>query len=319
MSVKYMVGEISRVLGLKSSQRDVAIRWINKAAREVWNATDLNGCLQECIVEVNSQYEIALPSFVGTVRAVREFHMKSTFSVLDMRPRYHNTQWVKEWDAWRDKGKAALMVDFLDVSKMHFSVAAVETPNVELQVVGKTPNSARFVETVTLSTAGTCLTTGTYESIIAITKSSKNIYDITVLNDDGAIVAVIPNDQLSSQYTILDVSNYPWTIPSQAGSVTCMEVLYKQRLPELSDDEDEFPIPDCDDGVVDRALAIFYSEQPEKAELAIAYDAKSRRTLQESSDSRGQGKTKTIEFVRHGHDNLFIAGSGGSLTHKQVC
>lgn len=305
--LKHILTKVSKIVGLSLSDtddRDHCLTLINEASKELWNSTDLPGCLQECIVQVNGSYEIALPAFVDRVRAVREYDTKLTWSISDVRPRYHYRGWNKEWNSWRDKGKFALAVDLTAITKLTFNIAAAETPAVTVYISGQTSSASNHTEEVSLTATGV-QTVAMYESIHRIQKMYRNNYDIEIKDDAGVSLGVLYSDSLDSGYTVLDVSNYPFTIPPSSGETLCMEVLFKPVLNEMSEDGDSFPVRGYDDVIADKAIQLFYQSIPGQEQRALLFDQKAQRTADRLAIDINDGKTMMMEFQPHPHDSLF--------------
>src|SRR5437763_16721918 len=116
MSLKYIIDEISSQIGLNSlelnpTQRTWLLRKINKASEEVYESDDLPGCLREAYILVTPNSELALPEFIGRLRAVREANWKSPLSLIDLAPRYHAQAWKTEWNHFVYKGTSAIKFD----------------------------------------------------------------------------------------------------------------------------------------------------------------------------------------------------------------
>lgn len=319
MALKTILERFCRKTGVASSdtaERAVAIQFINEACAELWTATDLAGCLRECVLQVNGNYEIALPAFIGKVRAVREFDSKYPWTIQDVRPRYHTYSWVHEWTGWRDKGKRALCKDITSITPLHFSVNTVEVPAISVYIVGKTADANSVAEELELS-ATTNETANQFEEIESITKLEKNTQDVTITDDDGNVLAVLYNNMLTTAYTVLDISDFPFTIPPQTAESLCMEVLFKPVLPRLYYDSDTFPVEGYDNIIVGKAMQLYYEEMPGSEERAQIWGQKAESIAARVHKDTLGGKTMRFEFQRHPHDNLFF-NEQSRPTHKAV-
>ncbi len=319
MALKTIVDKFCRKAGIASSdvaQRQVAVEFINEACSELWTSTDLAGCLRECIVQVNGNYEIALPAFVGKVRAIREFDSKYPWTIQDLRPRYHMYSWVHEWTGWRDKGKRALCKDITEITPLHLAVNSVESPALTIYAVGKTADAASVAEEIEL-TSITTSSVNQFEDIESITKLEKNTQDVTITDDSGNVLAILYNNMLTTAYTVLDIADFPFTIPPQTAESLCMEVLFKPVLPRLFYDSDTFPVEGYDDVIVGKAMQLYYEEMPGAEERAQIWGQKAESIASRIHKDTIGGKTMRFEFQRHPHDNLFF-NNLSRPTHKAV-
>ena len=102
MPLKYLINTLARELGGQNvNQRAVLLARINQAAKELYESQDLPGSLREATFEVTSDGIMALPYYVGPVRAVRHNTEKYKVELADMAPRYCYQAWKEDWNKWR--------------------------------------------------------------------------------------------------------------------------------------------------------------------------------------------------------------------------
>lgn len=305
MSLKYILSQTGVKMGLNpsdDSQRPILLRFVNEAVDELYAQSDMAGCMVEQAFKVNGDQTIALPNYVGAVRAVREYQSLIPWNINQMRPRYNVSNWNDFWRGWRLKGKQALQKSIVNQSVINVSVTAVESPAVVVTITGRTDTSSSITEDITLN-ATTVSSVNNWIEITAINKSRVNDYDITVSDIDNNALAVIPNNEKVSTYQIIDVSTCPWLNNTQSKQDHYLEVLYKKKLTYLSEDGDEFPAQGYDNIIVNKVLQLWYEEQG-KVDLASAYDQKATRSLARKHEEENRATQDTVAFTENTHDNL---------------
>lgn len=260
------------------------------------------GSLREQIFRVNGDQEIALPWYVGQLRAVRELDSQISWHVNQMRPRYNQFNWPDMWRNYRLKGLSALQVSIRNQSILTVSVPQIEAPPVVVTITGSTATSSSVSESLTMNTL-TVQTQNSYLDITAIKKNVVNQFDITVTNIDGLLVSTIPNNQLQAQYQIIDVSLAPWLNQTTGKLDHYVEILYKQALPWFSNDADEFPALGYDDVVVAKSIQLWY-EQQGNAPLTVAFQQKSTMLLAQIHEDANRGAEDCVALVENPHDML---------------
>lgn len=307
MSLAYIIREVSGPIGLtdlelNASQRSWLISKINAAAEEVYESDDLPGCLREAYILVTPNSEIALPEFVGRLRAVREAFLKRPYTLQDMRPRYHVSNWANEWNKFVYKGTSAIKFDVVNAAPPVATIS-VANENLTLTIVGSTIDSNRTSETVTMDAVSKSFT----KSFISYESIEKNIlgdYNITIKDSQGNELAVIFNDQLKSHYELYDISAYPWG-GNCVGNQNVVEILYKLPLKQLANDSDNFPIDGFDNIIVNKTLQLIAETQEGKEERAILANAKTAQLTRQKIEDRSGQTEKVLNYPRRKTLGLF--------------
>lgn len=305
MSAGYILSQVGLKIGLNpadSGQRAMLLRFLNEAAPELYAQSDMSGSLREQIFKVNGDQTIALPHYVGQIRAVREMDSQIAWHLNQLRPRYIQFNWPDMWRNYRLKGLGALQTSIRNQSQLQVVVAEVETPPIQVTISGSTENASSVSETVVMDST-TKTTTNAFTDISAIKKDRVNGVDVTVLDIDGLQVSAIPNNFLQAQYQIIDVSLAPWLNQDTGRLDHYVEILYKEALPVFKDDSDEFPAQGYDNVLVNKCLQLYYEEQG-NSELAIGYDAKATRTLARIHEDANRSTEDTVALVENPHDSL---------------
>jgi len=306
MSVKYILSQVGAKSGLNpaaTSSRATLLRWLNEAARELYDQSDPPGSLMEQAFKVNGDQTITCPQYVGAIRGVRELDSHITWSINQMRPRYNQFNWGDSWRNLRLKNIQALMATVTNTSAGVITVATVENPPIQVTVSGPTATSTLSTETIVM-TSTTMQTANNYTDYTSVKKDRVNTCDVTLSDVDGKVLTIIPNNQLSAQYQILDVSVCPWLSVSTSSLDHYLEILFKVSPTQLQNDTDEFVFGQkYDDILVNKCIQLWYEEQG-KPDLAAAFDQKATRSLARKHQDQNAATEDMIAVVAHPHDSI---------------
>ncbi len=276
--------------------------WINRAAKEVYESTDLPGSLREQVFKVWPNKQISLPQYVGELRAIREFYYYDKIELNDMRPRYNYNPWPQIWRRWRLKNPKPIMTDIENVSPLTITIPIAE-PLVIVSIVGQTDNSNRIQENITMD-AVSKTTTNSFIDIISITKNIPSTNNISIVDIDNIEISNIANNILAVTYLIADVSELPFVGESPYGE-KFVEVLYKERLGLLINDSDEFPCVGFDDVIVYKALELWTSQQQGNELRAAAYFQKAAQVMAARIEHVEGPIQKEMTFGPSGYIGMF--------------
>jgi len=305
MAVKYILEQAGLKVGLNPQapgDRAVLLRYLNEAASEAYDQADVDDMLFEGLFQCNGDQQIALPPDVGPLRAMREYSTHVTWRLERQRNRYNPVNWKNRWRNWREKGTSPIMYPVVNQSTVTITVPTIENPPIAISVTGPTQAANSISETIIMD-ASSKSTIAAFMNITALKKDRVNTLDVTVKDADSTVLAVIPNNMLQMRYRLLDVSLYPWTSTAQSAVDHWMEVLYKQALPWLSNDEDEYPAIGYDNILVNKVLQLWAEEQGKGSE-AIAYDAKATRSMARKKEDQNRGVQDEAVIDENPHDTL---------------
>lgn len=287
-----------------ANTRQFAIDFINEASKEIWNANDLSGSIQETTIAAENANQVSIPSFVGSLRALREVETNNeqVWKLSSMRSRYTNNSWADDAiNNWLDKGHKAIARDITNEAPLKLTVHAVEVPPITVTIIGSTEHSNRVQEEVILdSTEKMCV--NSFVDIESITKDRINLYNILVIDAEERELSIIYNDELNSAFKIVDVSE-TYTKPTTNEEIY-FELLYKKALRDFHNDGDNFPINGYDDVILAKALKLYY-EDKQDAIMVVALEAKATKLTNDITNDQAKGKTHKIEFMPHAHSGLF--------------
>lgn len=306
MALKYILAQAGAKMGLNpnaTTSRQVLLRFINEAMDELYSQSDMAGSLDEKVFKVNGDQTVALPYFVGDVRAVREYSSQIPWNINQQRPRYNQSNWSDSWRGFRLKGVQALMDSVTNQSSVKVVVGKVETPSVVVTISGPTLLASSISEVVTMD-ALTKTTTNQFLDITSVKKDRVNDSDVTVNDVDDKLLTIIPNNMLYAQYQIIDVSLCPWLSQDTGRLDHYLEILYKKALPWMSNDGDEFPPGSMYDNIIVNKVLQLWKEEQGKGDEAMAYDAKATRGLARKHEEQNRATQDAVALVGNPHDDL---------------
>ena len=307
MSVEYILDRAGKKLGINpgdNHQRSIMLDYLNEAAQELYEESDMVGSLVEDSFYVQGNKTIALPSNVSSIRAIREKESKYPWKLSNLTERYAYNNLEQDDRTWRIKGYEPFKVTPTSFSGMKAVVTAAMS-TITITVVGSAAGISRAFEEVTLSSTSNAFSP-TFTSIESIIKSDVCTYDISIKESDDTVVALIPNNEKESQYLIVDVSEFPLESDAAQNDQNTLEVLYKEKLPYLSKDSDEFPADGYDNIIVNKVMQLFMEEQG-KIEEAMLYDKKASRSLGRRNADLERGQIQRVRFDKHPHDKLTVS------------
>ncbi len=306
MSVEYILNQTGVKIGLNpnvSTDRSVLLRFLNEGARELYMQADLPGSILEQVFKVNGDQTITLPWYVGPIRGLREQASMQVWHLNQQRPRYNQFNWQDMWRNYRTKNKQALQTSIHNEAQLIITTPAVEVQPVVISILGTTILGSQIVETVTMNAVSKTTVNAWKEPIYSIKKDRFNNYDITVSDVDGMVLSVIPNCMKAAEYQVIDVSACPWLNQNTSPLDNYMELLFKQTLPYLFLDDQEFPANDYDDVVVNKMLQL-WSEEQGKVELAKAYMMKATYLAGMLKQQQNTATEDCVALVANTHDTM---------------
>lgn len=284
--------EGAKDIDLNPQDRLYLLNIINQAAEEIYESKELPGCLRECYVRVLPNKQIALPPFVGKLRAIREYTLEYPWDIKDLRPRYHYKPWENKWTNWRFIGFSPICVDITNSAPFTYEISTADS-TVYLDVVGSTLTASRAVDRITMS-ATSVVGSKSFNNVHDIRANKPPSNDITIKDGDGNVIALLYNDRTSSLYAWYDVAQYPNIGDCSDGSLI-MEILYKLPLQILYNDSDSFPVPEYDSIIADKSIQLLLERQDGKEEKAILAHKKIEARIQEKIEDNSSTHVKPFK------------------------
>jgi hypothetical protein len=283
-------------------QRSIMLRFVNEACDELYAQSDMVGCLVEQCFKINGDQTVSLPSYIGQVRAVREFNSHIPWNLHQMRPRYNVSNWDDMWRNYRIKSKQALMRTISNEAPVTVVCDKVESPAVTVRISGATSTAQRIVEELVMDSTNKT-TASAFIDIDSIVKTAVTQCDYIINDIDGLQLSAIANNELEARYVIIDVSQLPWLNQNQSQQDHYVEILYKKVLPWMQEDGDEFPAKGYDNIIVNKSMQLWCEEQG-KADEAIAYDSKATRSLARKHEEENRPMQDSVALIPNPHDSL---------------
>lgn len=320
MSLENILSDIAADLGLDitagSDERTLAIVRVNQSAKELYEADDLIGSLREQLFDMGVlTQQVSLPYYVGEIRGCRYYDSRLHVTVHDMAPRYAigigNEVWPLQWRVLNNASPICQALE--NYSALDVSIPLPEDECFTITITGTTTNSHRATETLVfcppddpenpvrtdLANDLVKRTVNNWKSIESIKKSKNTIYDVTVTDVDGNIIAQIPNTNTMSRYVVLQI------LDTETPNVSSLEVLYKQRYFAFNNDEDEFCVGH---NQYDKAIYWKYLEHEcarnKDVTGALAAMQKCQQVVQQIANNAEMGIEKKINFGRCPYFNL---------------
>lgn len=330
MSVEYILDRFGKKVGMlpsDTSQRALLLDYLNEAAQELYEQSDMPGSLEEAEFYVQGDKTVAMPADVYAIRAAREKSgSNAEWETEPLVARYRENNWETNHNKFRIKGysplKVSLPTSITDAAnstdKLVVRAYGITTTDDDYEVVVKTPYSEALLVSVAGpavadATASTNVTLApsnnvTVKDIISFARTNKPTATVGVVQlidyaDNNIVYAEIPSNRMESRYLIVDVSEFPFSSTADEDDSHTLQVLYKKTLTRLQNDTDEFPAPGYDNILVSKCMELFLEEQG-KLEEAILHDRKATRSLARRQADLERGQEQKIVFKRHNHDKL---------------
>lgn len=307
MALKDILLDVGSVLGLdvtNANEQAYHIQKINEAAFELYKILDIPGCYREQIWQYSDEdnYQISFPWQVGKLRAIRHYNVSNggKMTLENLAPRFHNERWGTQGVMKFRIAKigAPLARSINNAALFTFTLQAVEASDVVINLVGKTANSEKFKETLTIVAGALAVTTTqSYESFETIRKTDYCVNDIVITDIDGQEMGRISAACLAPSYTIVNIreddftyttsNSYPWNT---------VEILYKHAFVPFKNMYDNFICPDCDKIIFWKFVEHYCAYKPGLEDKARMASAKVAMLLSELCKDDDLGKDLQMQF-----------------------
>lgn len=312
MSLKYIRSNLAAECGFhpdsSANDKEYLDNQINQVAIDLNNGLDLVGSLFEIIAFFTDFEErlISVPAYVGNIRAGKYYDCPAQITLRDIRPRYSTDGWSNSIIDYREVGVSTLAISNTEYSKLIFSLpeGEVETEDLIFTIIGETPVASQVEETLTL-VAGSNSVTSVNNWVGApkiISKNRVNSYDVTITDINETELAIIPNSELKSFYSIWQVQD-----DSVINAVTCnsMEILYKQKYVLLVNDGDEFLNGKYDEVIIWKFLDEYWSKQDGKENMAEGARLKWMSKMAGVNRNSPKGKKVELQTIPNKFYSMF--------------
>jgi len=327
MSVEYILDRFGKKIGMSpsdTSQRALLLDYLNEAAQELYEQSDMPGCLEEAEFYVQGDKTVALPANVYAIRGIREKSGNNAeWETEALTAHYRENNWASDNNKFRVIGYSPLKVSLPTsiteaangTDKLKVRWYGVTTTDDNYEVVVKTTHSESYLVSVTgtavavsVNATATLANLGVpFTDIVSFTRTNKPTATVGLAQlidyTDSTVYAEIPSNSMESRYLIVDVSAFPFSSSAGQDDAHTLQVLYKKSLPRLQNDVDEFPAVGYDNILVSKCMELFLEEQG-KLEEAILHDRKATRSLARRQADLERGQEQKVVFKRHNHDKL---------------
>lgn len=298
--LSYILKQVSKEVGtnlLNATHRLLLVDDVNRAAKELYESSDLFDSLDEEVFDIYTANEnqASLPWYVEFIRGLRNFDGRYAVDLEDPKNRYFQGINTEIWNQrLRNKRRSAVAREVENQSRITFRIVETETTDIVFTIVGPTHNASQVTETVTLS-AGSLEVETTKQYTDGIRKISKDrVTDNDVIIEDvnDNELGRIPNHLLETKYTVIQVMD---SITSTASDPqNAVEVLFKRPFVPLINDGDEFQCGSrYDDAIVWKIL----EHRAKDLTTALALRAKSTEVVNSILADAKNGTRERINFV----------------------
>jgi len=298
-------------LTANDTQKLARIYQVNKAAKEIHTASDLEESLKEEVFDyaVDSQ-QIALPAYIERVRGMRFFDGRQSISLDDMRNRYNynftgeNEVWYLQW---RKKESSTTCREISNQSVITVSVPLAEEEEFNITFTGKTDKSERISETITFAIGDLEHDTGNnFISLESVVKNKVTKYNVSFYDVEDNLLGEVLNSEYKSVYQVFQIAD---TESFSSDNFTSgVEVWFKYKFQPFRYDEDCFLGTDkYDDAIVMKYLSKFARNK----EDAVLYDLKCKQIMSDLFNNDQAGQRTKINFKPNPFLNLPYTNVGG--------
>jgi hypothetical protein len=302
------------------AERTKVINLINRAAKEIYESSDLVGCLREQVFysDLTDNYQITLPYYVSEIRGIRQSGSRYPLTLEQMSPRYTTQDWGGHQKNWREKFRTPLETSLDNASHLTFLMTDIMTVPVVINISGSTPTSDRVMETVTILPGSLQETSGnlwtSFPGVKVIHKNIITTTNVEIQNDAGDTVGHIPNCEYDSTNLLVQVINTQsgcnnnsngnsTPCPSGVGC-KCWEILYKIKLLPFYSDFDEFPCDGYEEAIRWKASELWWANQPGQEDRANLAFTKCKQIIESRLVDARKGITVKMDFKKSKYSNL---------------
>lgn len=311
--------EIVRISPSNSGERAQLVRYINRAAEEIYNSFDLPGSLWEREFSFsNSEHRlITVPWYVGLIKGARRFSYGRKIQLVDPRPRYQPRPWHQPFYQWRILGDTPLSQHMTITGFLKIRLEEVEESPLKVVIKGQTTTAEQTREEVEFP-AGTTemITTKQWRKsspfgVISLTKP-RTLGNVRVYqNTDNREVALIPNCLRFARNRVVQIHDGFRNLAF--GENEHVELLFKWFYVPLEEDEDQFLGSDIwDQAIVWKMREHWHSTRPSEEDIAIACALKCKNLLQELAFTTESEVEKKLQMEEDPYAFAPLGGRGFS-------
>jgi len=347
MSVEYILDRFGKKVGMlpsDSNQRALLLDYLNEAAQELYEQSDMPGCLEEAEFYVQGDKTIAMPADVYAIRGIRE--KSGNNDIWDTEPmtaRYRENGWETDHNKFRIKGFSALQrslptsitEDTSNANKLAYILYGPNTSDDTISLVANMNDL--YDQEVKLSTSGRDLGSDTGYQTVSFGVPGVPIKEIKSFSRTrplGATGAYTNPVTLTSSKSaghglarLVDYTNnstvYAEIKPGQEESRYLIVDVSEFPFSSTASQDDAhtlqvlykktLPVMRNDrdefpapgyDNILVSKCMELFLEEQGKLEEAILHDRKASRSLARRQADLERGQEQQVIFKRHNHDKL---------------
>ena len=347
MSVEYILDRFGKKVGMSpsdTSQRALLLDYLNEAAQELYEQSDMPGCLEEAEFYVQGDKTVALPANVYAIRGIREkAGNNAEWETEALTARYRENNWASDSNKFRVIGYSPLKVSlpttspFIDGNSNKLKVKAYgPTTSSDVAYVVADINSL-FIEESVVSMNGLDAASDTGYVTVDFS-GSEPIKDIKSFSRTRTLSVTTGTYTNPVTGIVGEVAGHGVTrlVDYSDASIVYAEILPgHEESRYLIVDVSEFPFSSSaasDDShtlqvLYKKSLPVFRNDRDEfpaigydnilvskcmelfleeqgKVEEAILHDRKATRSLARRHADLERGQEQKVVFKRHNHDKL---------------
>ena len=287
-------------------KRSFLVALANQAAKDMYRYLECNKIYKEVTLAVQPNAVVSLPAFIGELRGMRMHTNELPFDINAIgSPRYVTTTLQYKFKNWRDLGESAVSVLPSIVGQLTFATSQVPVSPISITVNGQTNLATQIEEVVTLSGFSTLSQNLFGPQIYSIACLNQRSNDVTILDGNNNVLAILYNNQHKTRYKIVDVSQIFWTLDTNDGG-SLIDVLYKVPMVDLFRDSDSFYAgDDYDEAWYTLAMHHYYRPIQNRQQDAATMKQTAFALLDAAKDSSESGIIKKLNYGRNKFYGIF--------------
>ena len=268
--------------------REDALREVNYAWKELWNADDLpNSVFEIAVAPVDNNARISLPWFVGDIRGVKmNTWGRERIHLQTPRPWYQDDTYAQSPYTWKILGTSPLVHAVSNASTLTLRFNEAVTARTTVSLLGPNDNGALVRDQVIFEIGDTeHESVQRYTDLSTITKDTITPANLTVFDANDTEIAIVPNDGFEAKNTIAQITDKCFKICNWC---RCFDVLFKKVTPYLY--YDETPVP-FEEVLMAKTLEWITLPKDGQEEKAVMFGDKARNLLvQRNANETGVDK-----------------------------
>lgn len=279
--------------------RDVVLREINFAWRELWIVDDMPNSVQEVTVQGDTNARLSLPYYVEELRAVKPNCSRyPTIQLLTPRTQYDETQYIQSPFTWQVLGTNPLNRTIDNATTLNLKFAEPVTEQVIATLSGPTENAAEDREQIIfLPNESSKQTTKRFMDLTSASKDSFTSSDLRILDYNNEELGLIPNAAFEGRYTIVQITD-KCNQPACCTPCKCYDVLFKRAVPFLYYDEQHIP-NGFQEALMTKTMEWILLPKDEQEKKALLFADKTKALMSLTNEDNNQGMRRKLDLGRN--------------------